>query len=208
MPLWGSVDNAANSDIAAVIQYKRATTSANQTALFDNSTQDAFITNATVGQFGVDTQEMNAVPAGTAKPAHAGWNIRTVGTGGRAGRVSYETLVAMGSMSGDAEDAKFPDYTLSITTQPSSANGAGNVTLTVVATSRPTGATLTYAWQRNAGAGWVAVTNTASVYYVVSTSPNLIANAAVANANTFRVIVNTTGTSGNTISANASVTKP
>ena len=207
MPLWGSVDNAANSDIAAVIQYKRATTSANQTALFDNSTQDAFITNATVGQFGVDTQEMNAVPAGTAKPAHAGWNIRTVGTGGRAGRVSYETLVAMGSMSGDAEDAKFPDYTLSITTQPSSANGAGNVTLTVVATSRPTGAALTYLWQRNAGAGWVSVANTAGVYFN-ATSPSLKANAAVANANTFRVIVNTTGTSGNTISANASVTTP
>lgn len=207
MALWGSVDNAANSDIAAVIQYKRATTSANQTALFDNSTQDAFITDATVGQFGVDTQEMNAVPAGTAKPAHAGWNIRTVGTGGRAGRVSYETLVAMGSMSGDAEDAKFPDYTLSITTQPSSANGAANVTLTVVAASRPTGATLTYLWQRNAGAGWVSVANTAGVYFK-ATSPSLIANAAVANANTFRVIVNTTGTSGNTISANASVTTP
>ena len=36
--------------------------------------------------------------------AHAGWNIRKVGTGGRAGRVQYETLVAMGSMTGDASD--------------------------------------------------------------------------------------------------------
>lgn len=36
--------------------------------------------------------------------AHAGWNVRTVGTGGRAGRVQYETLVAMSSLSGDAED--------------------------------------------------------------------------------------------------------
>lgn len=30
--------------------------------------------------------------------AHAGWVIRTEGTGGRAGRVQYETLVAMGSL--------------------------------------------------------------------------------------------------------------
>lgn len=30
--------------------------------------------------------------------AHAGWVLRTEGTGGRAGRVTYETLVAMGSL--------------------------------------------------------------------------------------------------------------
>lgn len=35
---------------------------------------------------------------------HAGWVRRTVGTGGRAGRIQYETLVASGSISGDAED--------------------------------------------------------------------------------------------------------
>jgi hypothetical protein len=42
--------------------------------------------------------------------AHAGWVRRTVGTGGRAGRVQYETLVAMGSMTGDAsDDTVLPD---------------------------------------------------------------------------------------------------
>lgn len=43
--------------------------------------------------------------------AHSGWVLRTVGTGGRAGRVQYETLVAMGSMtnSTDAEDTVFKD---------------------------------------------------------------------------------------------------
>lgn len=45
-----------------------------------------------------------------AKSCHAGWNLRTVGTGGRAGRVHYETLVAMGSMTGDAsDDSVLPD---------------------------------------------------------------------------------------------------
>lgn len=44
--------------------------------------------------------------------AHAGWVIRTVGTGGRAGRITHETLVAMGSMNNataDAEDTIFKD---------------------------------------------------------------------------------------------------
>ena len=36
--------------------------------------------------------------------AHAGWVVRTEGTGGRAGRVQYETLVAMSSISTDASD--------------------------------------------------------------------------------------------------------
>jgi hypothetical protein len=41
---------------------------------------------------------------------HAGWVRRTVGTGGRAGRVQYETLVAAGSIAGDqADDIQFPD---------------------------------------------------------------------------------------------------
>lgn len=42
------------------------------------------------------------------KGAHAGWVLRKVGTGGRAGRVQVETLVAMGSMTGDgADDTQF-----------------------------------------------------------------------------------------------------
>ena len=41
--------------------------------------------------------------------AHVGWVKRTVGTGGRAGRVHYETLVAASSISGDAEDVATPD---------------------------------------------------------------------------------------------------
>jgi len=42
--------------------------------------------------------------------AHAGWVVRTEGTGGRAGRVNYETLVAMGSIASDAsDDTVLPD---------------------------------------------------------------------------------------------------
>jgi hypothetical protein len=45
--------------------------------------------------------------------AHAGWVRRTVGTGGRAGRVFYETLVASGTTAATAgdqsDDIQFPD---------------------------------------------------------------------------------------------------
>ena len=42
--------------------------------------------------------------------AHAGWVLRTTGTGGRAGRVTTETLVAMGSMTSDgSDDSIYPD---------------------------------------------------------------------------------------------------
>jgi hypothetical protein len=48
--------------------------------------------------------------AGGTQVTHAGWVRRTVGTGGRAGRVFYETLVAGGSITGDAaDDIQFPD---------------------------------------------------------------------------------------------------
>ena len=41
---------------------------------------------------------------------HAGWVRRTVGTGGRAGRINQEVLVAMGSMTGDqSDDIQYPD---------------------------------------------------------------------------------------------------
>jgi hypothetical protein len=43
------------------------------------------------------------------KITHAGWVRRVVGTGGRAGRIQFETLVASGSISGDAEDTVAKD---------------------------------------------------------------------------------------------------
>lgn len=48
--------------------------------------------------------------AGGTLLSHAGWVRRTVGTGGRAGRVQQEVLVAMGSITGDqSDDIQYPD---------------------------------------------------------------------------------------------------
>jgi len=63
--------------------------------------------------FGVDVTEMAyANTAGTEADgvAHAGWVRRTEGTGGRSGRIQYETLVAGSSIAGDAaDDAQLPE---------------------------------------------------------------------------------------------------
>jgi hypothetical protein len=48
--------------------------------------------------------------AGGTHITHPGWVKQTIGTGGRAGRVTFETLVAMKTISGDAaDDLVLPD---------------------------------------------------------------------------------------------------
>jgi hypothetical protein len=57
-----------------------------------------------------ETATAAATEGGAQGVQHAGWVIRTEGTGGRAGRIQYETLVAMGSITGDAsDDNQLPD---------------------------------------------------------------------------------------------------
>lgn len=65
-------------------------------------------THTLTGEAATGTAVMSGVGAGKGG-AHAGWVLRTVGQGGRAGRVQYETLVAMGSLTGDAEDVVLKD---------------------------------------------------------------------------------------------------
>ena len=70
-------------------------------------------TSAEAGHSLTGETATGAVTVGGAKNrgiAHAGWVIRTEGTGGRAGRVQYETLVAMSSITGDgSDDNPLPD---------------------------------------------------------------------------------------------------
>ena len=56
-----------------------------------------------------ETARASVTISGPQGAAHAGWVLRRVGTGGRAGRVTNEVLVAMGSMTADAEDTILPD---------------------------------------------------------------------------------------------------
>jgi len=195
MPLWKNTDAAGNSTIYAAAQLKKTPNTANRTALFGNTTANAFFDGVTVGQYGVDANE---IAAGGGRTAHTGWVLRTTGQGGRAGRIFDEVLVA-GGMSGDAEDTAFPDYTLSITTQPLANTGsiAGNITrtFTVAATTTPSGGTPTFVWHfsnTSATAGFNPCSgNTA---FTNPTTATLSANVAGLGVNTWvRAVVSVTG---------------
>lgn len=204
MSLWGNKDNAANSAIFATMQVNEGTTTANQALLFGNTTSGAFVTGATIGQFGVDTTETAATDGVT----HAGWVLRTEGSGGRAGRVFHEVLVAMGSMSDDAEDVVYPDYKITIRTQPASSNlvSGNSVNLSVTAITRPSGGSLTYKWQVDGGPGSQTFANVADggIYTGNTTTTLQISDNTDLDGNVYRVIVSVVG-GASVNSANATV---
>lgn len=180
MSQWKNTDDAANSVLWAVAQFKKPANSDNQAALFGNTTANAFIDGVTIGQYGVSASEMRAARvSGLAKPAHAGWVLKVDGSGGRANRTQYETLVAMKGITGDAEDTAFPDLTIVISTQPESATGNSSnddiVDFTVVAVTVPAGSALTYQWKYANGtnlsdAGAYSNTTTATLSVLANTA--------------------------------------
>jgi hypothetical protein len=202
MPLWGSNDAASNSTIFAAAQVKVAPNTANRDALFGNTTANAYFDGVTVGQYGVSADE---VTAGGGAVAHSGWVLRTVGQGGRAGRVMTEVLVA-GGITGDAsDDDVFPDYVIVINTQPSdtSANtfAGDDAMFEVVATSIPDGATLDYQWTYANGDAIQAGSNVG-----LTTTDTLVINSAFETVTTsYKVEISTAG-AANVVSANATMT--
>ena len=178
MPLWSNVDEAASAPKHTV-----------DTATGNTGVQAYHI--EPVGTWGVDANEALAKNVN----GHAGWVLRTVGSGGRAGRVQEETLVAMGSMTSDGnDDTPYPDARITIVTQPSNvtANATDNVTFTVSATSVPT-TTLSYQWTGPQGN--------------VGTNSNTLAinNVEAANAGGYYVTVSATG-AASVVSANGVLT--
>lgn len=87
MSTWGR-NNQANNAPSFTIMAIGVQTPASNSAIFANTTA--------VGVFGITPALMPSANATGA--AHAGWTVRTVGTGDRAGRVTSETLVALSSI--------------------------------------------------------------------------------------------------------------
>jgi hypothetical protein len=109
MAQWGSTDQASDSPLYANTTLN---STKNQTELFNNVTEDDVIDGVTVGVFGVSAAEMayaNTADTEADAVPHSGWVLRTEGTGGRAGRVSYEVLVAGGITGDAADDAVIPE---------------------------------------------------------------------------------------------------
>jgi len=198
MALWSNTDANTSVPKFAPSLVSLENTQDNSNLLFGNTTADAFVTGETIGVFGVDTNEQQATSNNAG--GHAGWVLRTEGSGGRAGRIHTETLVAMGSMSSDAEDVVYPDYTISITSQPQAANNAaaGSVTFDVTAETVPTGGTLSYQWSVDENGSGTMVALSGETAATLSLDN-------IATANLYRVVVSVTG--GNDVtSANAALT--
>jgi len=92
MSSWTKADSAAGAPLWAVTTLNKAPSTANRTSLYNNTTPNTFISGATHGLFNYNTSETQS-----GKIAHTGWVLKTTGSGGRAGRVSYTTLVCLTS---------------------------------------------------------------------------------------------------------------
>ncbi len=86
MSMQTSADSAAGAPLWACAAAKLAPTSANRTNLFEDAVANNFISGVTLGLFNFADNE---VPAGA---GHAGWNLKITGSGGRSGRIQYETI--------------------------------------------------------------------------------------------------------------------
>ena len=108
MSLWKNTDANTSAPIYALSQLNVTPTQANMNIAYDNVTTSAFFTGSKVGIFGVDAVEQGS--SSNPDGGHAGWVIRTEGTGGRSGRVQYETLAVSNSITTNTTDnATFPD---------------------------------------------------------------------------------------------------
>jgi hypothetical protein len=206
MALYGKSDAASNVSVVVTSTVKATQNTANRDALYGNTTADAFITGVTTGIFGASAGEVQAARDGAnTKIVTPGYVLRTVGSGGRAGRVTMETLAAVRLSTDASDDTVLPDYKLRITTQPSgntaNTTAGAQASFTVVGSSKPAGATLAYAWTYANGDTIQAGANVG-----VTTGATLTVNSAVETANvSYKVTISATG-AANVVSSNATLT--
>lgn len=185
MTLWSNVDNEAGKP-----KY-----------LSDSLVNDQTVSDldSTVG---VDAAEVANVPSAQ----HSGWVKTTEGSGGRAGRVFSETLVAMGSLTGDNDtiDTIAPEITISGQPTDQSVTAPAAATFTVTATKTGAG-TLTYQWrvQRGGVGAWANVTfGTGATTNTFSTGSTATSGGAGAtDGDKFRCVVSLTGATSVTSNA-------
>jgi len=133
--------------------------------MFNNTTPGAFITNQTVGIFGVSATEManNILNNSTEMPQHAGWNLRKAGTGSI---ISFTT-------NGGTQTAYNNTDVIVVTSQ----QAGGNASITF--TTNATGGNLQFTIA-NKGAGFTNVTiPTSNISITNSTGGTASGNATV-----------------------------
>ena len=226
MSSWGNNDNAANAPYWAVNStIVNATgvkasfaghTAANVARLYGNTTPDVYTVGETIGLFGVDAQEADVNGNGT---VHTGWVLKTTGSGGRAGRIQQEVLIALSEMKSDGDAQQYPNVSITLVspsnaTVASSSSNANSVAFTVGTTlAGNTSATLGYQWQVNSNTGALGWTNVANstptnTSYIGGTTATLLVypKTAAANAYVFRAVVTAADQGVSATSANAVIT--
>lgn len=95
MPLWGSNDQANNLPKFAADRFSAGSGSvakaANNLALYNNTTAGVFVNGETDSVVFVTAEQ---IFNGLSVPGGPGWYVKRQGTGGRAGRTHYETMVS------------------------------------------------------------------------------------------------------------------
>jgi hypothetical protein len=95
MSSWAKTDAFGSAPLWALARVKKAPVASNMGAaasgkLFNNASANNLISGVTVGLFNNAAGEIIA-------GSHQGWVLKTTGSGGRAGRITGETLVALTS---------------------------------------------------------------------------------------------------------------
>lgn len=160
MAQWGNTDDAANSVLWAVSQLNKPANTANQTALYGNTTMGAFEAKEVNGQFGVDTTEAANTSSDFKKVAHAGWNLKTTGTG---------SLTALTIVAGGTGYANTDTITVAAT-------GTGSVNATATLTTNSTGG-ITAVTITNTGIGFTTAAPAVTITTSAGTSANVVATA-------------------------------
>ena len=225
MSSWGNNDNAANApywavnstivNATGVKESAAAPTAANVALLFANTTADVYTVGETIGLFGVDAQEASVQNRG----AHTGWVLKTTGSGGRAGRVQQEVLVALSQMISDGDAQLYPNVSITLS-GPSAASVRANTSNanTAVFSVSPTlvgntSASLAYQWKVNNSSGSLGWTNVANgtpsnTTYTGGTTASLTVYPYGVDANTYvyQVVVTAADQGVTATSANATLT--
>lgn len=194
MPLWKNADDANSSPLTAVKQFGLQVNTANRDALYGNTTEDAFVAGQTIGVFAVDSTE---IKASGGKTAHTGWVLRKEGSGGRAGRVMEEVLVAGGiSSDASADNTKYPQYIITIDNQPVSlsVNTAQTSIASFTVNAHSTPATsFAYQWQYKLANGTFVNVSSNSIYSNVTTKTLYVANVEGLDNTKFQCFMSASG---------------
>ncbi len=170
-----------------------------------NTAAPKYTTNATTGEsgqveFGTKVFGIDAAEAGVANgPASPGWVRAVAGTGGRSGRILYETLVASRTLiTGDAaDDTLFPEPAAPVNTVLPAITGTAQVGQTLTSTTGTwTGyPTPTYARQWKKGGVNIAGATAATYVPVIGDIGGIITVTVTATSTSGTASATSAGTS-------------